>query len=373
MPFQLAIFLLVISVVVAAALPASGQAGPRGNTIFDRIAPAPVGGGFSQEDHWVWGSSVVKGDDGTFHMFVSRWPKAYPFHPGWMVASEIAHCVSDTAEGPYTFVDVALGARGPQFWDGRSCHNPRVVKHGDTYVMFYMGSTHPFAELADPSAMSLDSPYTVVARSNKRIGIATAKNLNGPWQRRDACVLDTKPDTFYSFLTSNPSPSINDDGSVKLIFKSRRYNDTFPYQSAMTIGLATAPHFEGPYTVVGDEPIFGKDRFGEVEDPYLWRDHAGYHLIAKDMNATLAGQHHAGILAHSDDAKTWTLDESPLAYSRTIRWDDGTTVAMGQLERPFGLRQNGKLTHLFFAVMDGPGGFGNGTRTWNMVVPLRPE
>ena len=184
---------------------------------------------------------------------------------------------------------------------------------------------------------------------------------------------NTRPNTFYSFLTSNPSPWINDDGSVKLIFKSRRYNDTFPYQSSMTIGLATAPHFEGPYTVVGDEPIFGKDRFGEVEDPYLWRDDAGYHLIAKDMNATLAGQHHAGILAHSEDAETWTLDESPLAYSRTIRWDDGTTVDMGQLERPFGLLQDGKLTHLFFAAMDGPGGFGNGTRTWNMVVPLRPE
>ena len=53
-----------------------------GNAVFDRIAPAPVGGGFAQEDHWVWGSSVVKGDDGKFHMFVSRWPKAYPVPPG---------------------------------------------------------------------------------------------------------------------------------------------------------------------------------------------------------------------------------------------------------------------------------------------------
>lgn len=343
------------------------------NDLKRRLAPAPVGGGFSQEDYWVWGSSVVKGDDGKYHMFVSRWPKSLRFHPGWMVASEIAHCVSDTPEGPYEFVDLALGARGAEYWDGRSCHNPRVVKYQDTYVMFYMGSTHPFDDITDPSVLTLDSHYTVVARSNKRIGIATTKDLNGPWERREACVLDTRPGTFYSFLTSNPAPWIHEDGSVTLIFKSREYNATFPYHSSMKIGLATAPHFEGPYTVVGDGPVFGDGKIGEIEDPFLWHDETGFHLIAKDMNATIAGQHHAGILAHSKDAVTWTLDKEPLAYSRTIEWDDGTTIEMGQLERPFVLIQNGTPTHLFFATMDGPGGFGNSTRSWNMVVPLKPE
>lgn len=67
----------------------------------------------------------------------------------------------------------------------------------------------------------------------------------------------------------------------------------------MKIGLATAPHFEGPYTVASDERIFGLDKIGLIED--------------------------------------------------------------------------GKLTHLFFATMDGPGGFGNSTTSWNMVVPLESE
>ena len=62
------------------------------------------------EDYWVWGSSVVKDDtDGLYHMFVSRWPKRLPFHPGWMVASEVVHAVSEAPEGPYRFSDVALG------------------------------------------------------------------------------------------------------------------------------------------------------------------------------------------------------------------------------------------------------------------------
>ncbi len=343
------------------------------NTLFDRIAPAPVGGGFEQEDYWVWGSSVAKGDDDKYHMFVSRWPKALPFHPGWMVASEIAHCVADTPEGPYEFVDVALGARGAKYWDGRSAHNPRVVKYKDTYVMYYMGSTHPFDDITDPSILTLDSAYTVVARSNKRIGIATSKSLNGPWERRDNCILDTEPDTFYEFLTSNPAPWINADGSVKLIFKSRKYNESFPFHSSMKIGLATADHFEGPYTVASDEPIFGVDKVGEIEDPYLWRDDSGYHMIAKDQQGKISGHFHSGILAHSDDAMHWTVDENPVAYSRKLLWDDGKTIEMGQLERPFGLIENGELTHLFFATMDGPGGFGNSTKSWNMVVPLSPQ
>lgn len=236
-----------------------------------------------------------------------------------------------------------------------------------------MGSTHPFDDITDPAVLTLDSHYTVVARSNKRIGIATSKSLNGPWKRRDACVLDTKPDTFYEFLTSNPAPWINEDGSVKLIFKARQYNEKFPFHSSMKIGLATAPHFEGPYTVMGNDAIFGPDKMGEVEDPYLWKDADGYHLIAKDMHDTLAGEHHSGILAHSQDALNWTIDEAPLAYSRDILWDDGKKISMGQLERPFGLIEDGELTHLFFATMDGPGGFGNSTKSWNMVVPLESK
>lgn len=343
------------------------------NDLYERIAPAPVGGGYEDPDYWVWGSSVMQGNDGKYHMFVSRWPKAFPFHPGWMVKSEVAHCVSDTPEGPYRFVDVALGARGAKYWDGQSCHNPRVVKYKDTYVMFYMGSTHPLPDIEDPKELTLDSAWTVIARSNKRIGIATAKDLNGPWERRDACVLDTKPDTFYEFLTSNPAPWINEDGSVTLVFKARKYNEQFPYHSSMMIGLATAPSIEGPYTVVGHEPIFGPDKMGEIEDPFLWKDETGYHMIAKDMKSTLAGEHHAGILAHSKDAVHWTLDKEPLAYSRELLWDNGETITMGQLERPFGLVQDGRLTHLFFATMDGPGGFGNSTKSWNMVVPLEQE
>jgi hypothetical protein len=349
----------------------AAPANPAANPIFSRIDVAPVGGGFAMEGYWVWGSSVARGDDGLFHMFVSRWPQKLPFHPGWLVASEIVHATAKTIEGPYEFRDVVLPARGPQFWDGRSTHNPKIVRRGNEWVLFYMGSTHPFADVADPQTLTLDSPYTTVARSNKRIGVAVAKSPFGPWVRRDAPVLATKPDTFYSFLTSNPAPFIEKNGRTVLVFKGRSHKQSFPFHGDMSIGVARAPHYLGPYTVE-PEPIFAVDRVGEVEDPFIWKDKTGFHMLAKDQRGGITGEKHAGLLAHSRDGVKWTVDPAPKAYSKAVSWSDGKTFTMGQLERAFGFIDNGALTHLFFATMDGSGGFRNGRRSWNMVVRLKP-
>ena len=104
--------------------------------IHYRLGTAKIEGAFRQEGYWVWGSSIIEGQDGTFHMYVSRWPKTLKFHPGWMVASEIVHAVSETPEGPYAFSDLALGGRNPQYWDGCSQFNPKVFRHEDTYILF---------------------------------------------------------------------------------------------------------------------------------------------------------------------------------------------------------------------------------------------
>ena len=39
---------------------------------IDRLLPAPVGRGFAMKDYWIWDGSVIKGEDGKYHMFGSR-------------------------------------------------------------------------------------------------------------------------------------------------------------------------------------------------------------------------------------------------------------------------------------------------------------
>ncbi len=339
------------------------------NQLFHRLGKALRTPAFQSEGYWVWGSSVVKGEDGKYHMFVSRFPKSLPFHPGWMVASEIVHAVSDVPQGPYQFSDVALPARGAQYWDGRSTHNPRILKQNGKYYLIYMGSTHPFA---DPTyeQLTLDSPWCIVGRSNKRVGMAVADSPYGPWRRLDEPILKTKPNTFYSFLTSNPSPIIQEDGSVMMIFKGRRYVGNDGY-SDMSLGMAYAPSIESPYQMLNNDcPIFEVDGQGEAEDPYLWKDKNGYHAIFKDHVSKFTGEWGGGVMAHSKDGIHWTIDKDPKAYSLTVEYEDGKIEKQGQLERPFIFFENGKPAYIFFATMDGPGGFENATRSWNMVIPI---
>jgi len=363
---------LVVAAVFTLAFGAGGRdRGVASHFAFPELGTVPRSGGFRMEGYWVWCGSVIKGDDGRYHLFASRWPKSIPFHPGWMTSSEIVRAVADRPAGPYEFQQVVLPSRGADWWDGRATHNPSIARHGDTYVLFYMGSTHPFDDPAPGHPFPLTDPRAVVARSNKRIGVATATRLEGPWTRYERPALDTRPDTFYSFLTSNPAPVIHRDGSVLLMFKSRRYEGTA--HSRMMLGVARAPHYLGPYEVVGNEPIFSSTRLGEVEDPFVWQTASGYELVAKDMTGALTGEKHAGIHARSPDGLRWTLADPPKAWSRTLRWDDGTTRTMGQLERPFVLIENGRPSFLFAAAGDGPGGFARMTESFSLAIPLLPE
>jgi hypothetical protein len=301
-------------------------------------------------------------------MFASRWPNWLPMHPGWLVRSEVVRAVADRVEGPYTFQEVVLPPRGGEYWDGRATHNPRVIKHGDTYLMFHIGMTHPFPDIQPGETFTSDDHRAKVAHASKRIGLATSKSVLGPWKRADAPILPTKPGTFYSYLTSNPAPCVHEDGSVTMIFKARAWEGN--KSGPMTLGLARAPHYSGPYEVVSKEALFSPTRFGEVEDPFLWKSAEGLEMIAKDMWGTLCGEHQAGVHARSTDGLDWRLSEKPLAYSKHIQWTDGEKQKLGSFERAFVYFENGEPAYLFGASADGPGCFTHATRTWNLGIPL---
>ncbi len=339
---------------------------------FPAMGPIQRDSGFWLDGYWVWDPSVIKGDDGRYHLFASRWPKDITFHPGWMTNSEVIRAVADAPEGPYEFKEVVLPARGVEYWDGRSTHNPTIRKHGDTYMLFYMGSTHPLGDAPRGERFELTDPRCIAARAGKRIGLATAESLEGPWERFERPILDVRPGTFYSFLVSNPAPVVHADGSVLLVFKARRYEPDGTH-GRMVFGVAKAPHYRGPYTVVVGEPIFDiRALGGELEDPFVWqRPDGGYALIAKDMTGNISGERHAGIHALSEDGVEWRLAPQVKAWSREVTFDDGTAEVLGQFERPFILFENGRPAYLFGASGDGPGGFQNMTRTGIHVIPLK--
>ncbi|HKI87430.1 MAG TPA: glycoside hydrolase family protein, partial [Draconibacterium sp.] len=109
---------------------------------IDKLGPSVKNGGFKMEGYWVWGASVIRGEDGKYYAFASRWPKKYPFFNGYIFYSEVVRAVSDKPEGPFAFQEVVLKPRGSKYWDGRTTHNPTIHKSGDTYLLYYIGTTY---------------------------------------------------------------------------------------------------------------------------------------------------------------------------------------------------------------------------------------
>lgn len=339
---------------------------PPTNPFIGKLAPAPVEGSFKRDTHIVWGGSVIKGDDGRYYMFASSWPKSVTMR-NWVTNSEIVLASSDRPEGPYVFDKVILPPRGPQYWDGMVTHNPSIHRHGDQYVLFYVGTTYDF-EL--PTEQVSRAVYEEVW-NGKRIGVAVADSPYGPWTRSDAPILQPRPGEWDGAITSNPAPVIHEDGSVLLIYKSA----PVPYPErnqnrALHFGVASAPHFLGPYERVNDgqKVIFTGAPKEHVEDPYVWQANGSYHMVAKVFSDRLTGERESGFYAYSKDGINWTIPEEASAYSRTVTFSDGTVREQKKVERPQVLVQNGEPTHLFFATADP-----EWADIYNLVIPVGDE
>ncbi|MCF7838248.1 MAG: glycoside hydrolase family protein [Candidatus Marinimicrobia bacterium] len=326
-----------------------------------RIQPAPRDGGFAMEDFWIWCGSVVRGEDRRYHMFASRWPKAYPFYSGYLYFSEIVRAVADRPAGPYQFQEVVLPARGTQFWDGQMTHNPVVVRQGDQYLLFHIGTT--FSGPKPTPAELRQEPSGGRAANVPSIGLATARSVFGPWQRRDQPILTPRPDHWDHSVITNPAPCVLANGRIFMLYRSY----------GAQIGAACAAGPDVPFVRLGEAPVVPFSGPNRIEDMCVWQTGDRFEMLAKDLtpDGALCGEIHAGLHAFSDDGLTWTLAKPAKAYSRQVLWADGATTIQGCLERPQILIEDGQPTHLFAATGDGPGGFNHCTKTWNMAIPLR--
>jgi hypothetical protein len=86
---------------------------------FSRIIPKtlPRSAAFTQPGWHLWDPCVVKGEDGAYHLFYSRWKSSLGFD-AWCTHAEIAWATATTITGPYVYRGVALPQRGGKFWAG---------------------------------------------------------------------------------------------------------------------------------------------------------------------------------------------------------------------------------------------------------------
>lgn len=300
----------------------------------------PVGRALETEGYYVWCSCPVAGPDGKMHLFYSRW-KAEKKMGGWIRGSEIAHAVADRPEGPYEHLRVVLAPRGEGHWDATTCHNPLVKLVDGTWCLFFMGNRNGRTD-------------------TKRIGLATAPSIYGPWTRPDAPLLEAgAPGSWDDHCTTNPA-FVKRDGRFWLYYKSW---NTAAYESAggpirgnRKYGLAIADKLEGPYLRHAANPVIDFSNEGgnrQFEDAFIWQQGGRLRIICRDMGFY---NHEDGLLMHSKNGLDWS---SPaIAYEALTKYVDmppapGHLRKYGRLERPMLLLNGERPEYLFGAAQGG--------------------
>lgn len=327
------------------------------------VQPVPEEYKFIDPDYHIWGASVVKGYDGQYHMYYSRW-KYELGHMGWVTDSEVAYAIAESAEGPYKHAGIALPARGKEFWDGTTTHNPTVFKKDGKYYLYYMGTTSS-VRAEQPTSMKNKDWW--IYRNNQRIGVAWADNPAGPWNRLDKPVIDVSENSTASdaLMTSNPAINIAPDGSIFAVYKAvGKQKGWKPVDMTSSDGwqvskgsrvrymLAFADNPLGPFKKHKETIFELKGSEGEhmiAEDPYVWSQNGTYYAIVTDIKGRFTGDNGALALMESDNGYDWVQASHPLVVPSRILKTDGIKTEY-KIERPQLLLEDGVPTFLLGAL-----------------------
>lgn len=309
------------------------------------------------------GGSPIKGEDGLYHLYYSRWEKKYGFL-AWVTHSEIAHAVSKKAAGPYTFHDLVFPVRGAQYWDGLNTHNPTIHSFEGKYYLYYTGNTG--------DGKNIKNGLNASHRNHQRLGVAVSDSPYGPWERFDKPVIDVSPDSdaYDALMMANPSITQMPDGRYLMVYKAVAKKNPGIWGGPVVHLCAIADSPVGPFKKMQDPIFTAKDSSFPAEDPYIWFQNGCYYAIVKDMHGAFTKAGRSLALFYSKDGLDWNPTETPLISIPEIRWKNGEITKLTHLERPQLLIENGKPTVLFLAA-DDMADYAQEGHSFNVHIPLK--
>lgn len=314
---------------------------------------------FIDNEWFIWGGSLVKSEkDGTYHLYYSRWPKELGMS-AWVTHSEIAHAVSDSPFGPFTFKDVSLPFRGREFWDGAVTHNPTIHFFKGKYYLYYMGTT------GSPEAENQYWEH----RNKQQIGVAIADNPGGPWKRFDKPIISVSSDAMAhdALLVSNPSVTEMPDGRFLMVYKAAAKKLPMPMSGPVVHLTAIANNPSGPFEKQMQPVFTAKDSKFPAEDPFVWFDKNCYYAIVKDMHGAFTDAGRSLVLFYSLNGLDWELAEHPLVSKLEIHWQGDSVQKVMALERPQLFLEDGKPMALLCAVNE------TKEHSFNVQIPLNKK
>lgn len=327
------------------------------DTLFfkDRLQAIKPENIFKTEGYYNWGASIIKGEDGKYHLFYSRWKKELSFY-AWLTHSEIAHAVSDFPYGPWTFKETILTSRGKGHWDAITAHNPKIKYFDGKYYLYYVSTNlgeknYDENDLIETARVGYSHPNWAILRPNQRTGVAVAEDLNGPWIRQDHPLIE--PSGPIVTLTVNPAVTRGKDGKYYLVVKGDKPNETrFIRDQAIAIGEQP----DGPY-VIQDKPVID---YLDTEDMSIWYDTKRDYFYGVFHAHTFIG------MVSSEDGINWKKATEYALMPKKVELSNGDYLQPERLERPFVYLENDEPLVLSLAVKQGDDSF-------TIFIPVTPK
>lgn len=273
-----------------------------------------------------WDGSILKGDDGKYHLFASRWEQSKG-HNEWF-NSKAVHAVSDRPDGPY----VDKGLLWPDDQGGKG-HNVIALRLPDRR-------------------------YAVVISETRPGEVFVSNSPDGPWKSMGRIQVDTNGFDRNAGRASNTAIIVRPDGKFGMIARDG------------AIGISDNGIL-GPYKIQGPSIYSSVPNMPQhdLEDPVMWFSGGQYHVVVNCWSERKAFH-----LTSKNGIDGWT--NRGLAYDPTIdfiRNRDGAPNRWNKLERPSVFLEDGHVAFFTFAVIDVPkeqdnGSPGHGSKI--IVVPF---
>ncbi|WP_297096027.1 glycoside hydrolase family protein [uncultured Draconibacterium sp.] len=315
----------------------------------------------NDSDRFVWGGSVLKGDDGKYHMIynVFECGDSLPaFTNGWVLGSKLAYAISDYPDRDFQFKKIVLRGRALEgdstAWDAQMVSNPHLKKFNGKYYLYFIGSKDPGVQPAGSPGEKLSKRNRV--QQNQKIAVIEFDSfedlMEGNFSRPDEPLLAprtrVKPDNIVNpspegtqpkpdnIIVVNPAVTYRpDDGKYLLYFKGNLYDPN--WRGVHGVALSDSP--TGPFTPLDDIIFDFRTEDGKIasaEDPYVWyhKTQQKFYAVFKDFSGKITGADPGLAILESTDGIKWTKPADPFFMKKQVVLQLGDTIKVDRLERP---------------------------------------
>lgn len=312
-------------------------------TLSDKLTEVQPENIFRDPQYYQWCNSVIKGEDGKYHLFYSRWKRPYTFY-AWLTHSTVAHAVADRPEGPYRYVNTVIDLQQKHYKAGDmiTAHNPKIKYFNGKYYLYFC-STYLDRDISDKELIATArTGYShknwQPLRVNQRTFVASSDRLDGEFKIDETPLL--QPEGPIETLVVNPAITQGTDGRFYLIVKGDKPGST-KFERNQALAISDRP--DGGFKIQ-EKPVI---QDWDTEDMSVWcdKENAMYY-------AFFHAHTYIGMMASSNGVD-WRKALDFKIMKKRIPLADGGYILPDRMERPSVFFEDNKPQTLSVAVKKG--------------------